>query len=436
MAIESLATSLAIDESLHAAFERFLNERGQRPRLLSLGEPFHGEETFPRLRNDLLRGLVDHARCRCVALESDCLAGRLVDDYVLGGTWHLDQVMADGISHGFGAFPANRALVEWLGEHNRVHAPEDQVRFAGFDAPMENSAESGAHSPRAALDILHTFLMANRASVPHSWSRIEDLLGDEARWTNPAATMDPSQSIGDSAGVRELRLITDDLGRLLTSRAPQFTEDNASDAPRSDAVRSNAPGSNAPGSDALRDAELAARTAAGLLAYHAVLARTDPQERMESCMGIRDAMMAANLHALATREHDHGHGPVLAFTHNEHLRRNAARNVGWSPAGAHLARTYGRDYVAIATAIGSAPHRGIDEPPANTVEGLLAATTSTPRLVPLTELTALVAESTNLTRRTTENRGYFPLDPAKLTDFDTVLFLPHIAPPGPATEAE
>ncbi|MFC8080431.1 erythromycin esterase family protein [Streptomyces sp. NPDC057307] len=421
MAIESLTT----DESPHAAVERFLNARGQRPRLLGLGEPFHGEETFPLLRNDLLRGLVGHTGCRCVALESDCLAGRLVDDYVLGGTWHLDQVMADGISHGFGAFPANRALVEWLGEHNRGRAPGDQVRFAGFDAPMENSAESGAHSPRAALDMLHTFLMANRPSVPHSWSRIEDLLGDEARWTNPAATMDPSQSIGDSAGVRELRLITDDLGRLLTSQAPQFTEDNTSDAVPTDALPS----------DPLRDAELAARTAAGLLAYHAVLARTDPRERMESCMGIRDAMMAANLRALATREHDHGHGPVLAFTHNEHLRRNAARNVGWSPAGAHLARTYGRDYVAIATAIGSAPHRGIGEPPADTVEGLLAATTSTPRLVPLAELTELVAESTALTTRATENRGYFPLDPARLTDFDAVLFLPHIAPPGPATEA-
>lgn len=406
---------MAIDESMHTTVEWSLNERARQSRLLALGEPFHGEETFPRLRNDLLRGLVDRDRCRCVALESDCLAGRLVDDHVRGGTWHLDQVMADGISHGFGASPANRALVEWLGEHNRTRPSADQVRFAGFDAPMENSAESGAHSPRAALDMLHTFLTANSATVPHAWGRIEDLLGDEARWTNPAATMDPSQSIGDTAEVRELRLIADDLGRLLASRAPQFTDDDSAEA--------------------LWDAELAARTATGLLAYHAVLARTDPQERMESCMGIRDAMMAANLHALATREHDHGHGPVLAFTHNEHLRRNASRNVRWSPAGAHLSRDYGPDYVAVATAIGSAPHRGIDEPPANTVEGLLAATTSTPRLIPLAELAQLVSKKPALTTRTTENRGYFPLDPATLTDFDAVLFLPHIDPPGAATEA-
>ncbi|WP_141726930.1 erythromycin esterase family protein, partial [Streptomyces niveus] len=234
---------MAIDESMHTSVEWSLNERARQSRLLGLGEPFHGEETFPRLRNDLLRGLVDRDRCRCVALESDCLAGRLVDDHVRGGTWHLDQVMADGFSHGFGASPANRALVTWLGEHNRSRPSADQVRFAGFDAPMENSAESGAHSPRAALDTLHTFLTANSATVPHAWARIEDLLGDEARWTNPAATMDPAQSIGDTAEVRELRLIADDLGRLLTSRAPQFTEDGSVEA--------------------LRDAELGARTATG-----------------------------------------------------------------------------------------------------------------------------------------------------------------------------
>lgn len=401
---------MAIDESMHTTVEWSLNERARQSRLLALGEPFHGEDTFPLLRNELLRGLVDRDRCRCVALESDCLAGRLVDDYVRGGTWHLDQVMADGISHGFGTAPANRALVEWLGEHNRARPPADQVRFAGFDAPMENSAESGAHSPRAALDILHTFLTAHSATVPHAWERIEDLLGDEARWTNPAATMDPAQSIGDTAEVRELRLIADDLGRQLTSQAPQFTEDKSAEA--------------------LREAELAARTATGLLAYHAALARTDRQERMESCMGIRDAMMAANLRALATREHDHGHGPVLAFAHNEHLRRNAPRDVRWSPAGAHLSRTYGPDYVAIATAIGSAPHRGIGEPPANTVEGLLARITSAPRLVPLAELTRLVAEAnTPPTTRITDNRGYFPLDPSKLGDFDAVLFLPHVDAP-------
>jgi erythromycin esterase-like protein len=105
-------------------------------------------------------------------------------------------------------------------------------------------------------------------------------------------------------------------------------------------------------------------------------------------------------------------------------------DVRWSSAGAHLARTYGPDYVVIAIAIGSAPHLSIDSPPANTLEGVLAATTSTPRLVSAAELTKLVADAGDLTTRTTENFGYLPLDLDTLDDFDAVLFLPHIDPDG------
>jgi len=384
---------MAIVESV----EQFLHERAQRPRVVALGEPTHGMEIFPSLRNDLLRRLVDREECRCVTLESDCLAGQLVDDYVHGGDGDLDQVMADGFSHGFGASQANRAMVEWLRKHNLTHA--GQVRFAGFDAPMETS---GAQSPREPLRLLHTFLTAQGTDVPHPWSRIEALLGDDDRWSNPAVIMDPSQSIGDSAEARELRAIADDLAWLLTVETPRFTTDSA-------------------------EAELGARTAAGLLAYHATLARTELRERFAHAMGLRDAMMAANLEALAARD------PLLVFAHNQHVRRGPARwglngmNGWWNPAGAHLARRLGPDYVVIATAIGSAPALGLDAPPANTVEGVLAAGGPAPRLVPTGELTKeIAAAGVDLTTRTTPNFRYIPLDHDLLDGFDAVLFLPHV----------
>jgi erythromycin esterase len=135
-----------------------------------------------------------------------------------------------------------------------VRPPADQVRFAGVDAPTE---WDGAQSPRVALRTLHTFLTVHCEPVPHQWSRIEALLGDDDRWTNPDVIMDPSQAFGASEEARELRAITDDLCWLLMSEVPQITA-----------------------SEALRDAELAARTAAGLLAYHAVLARTDNLDRL------------------------------------------------------------------------------------------------------------------------------------------------------------
>src|SRR3954468_22029412 len=88
------------------------------PRLLALGEPTHGEDTLLEVRNDLFRQLVEHGPYRTITIESDCLAALVVDDYVTAGTGTLDDVMARGFSHGFGASPANRDLVRWMRAYN------------------------------------------------------------------------------------------------------------------------------------------------------------------------------------------------------------------------------------------------------------------------------------------------------------------------------
>ncbi|MYU20726.1 erythromycin esterase family protein [Streptomyces sp. SID8352] len=400
------------DDFPYPAVDRFLARRPRPPRVLALGEPLHGVETFPLLRNALLRGLVEHRGTRLVALESDCLKGRLVDAHVRGDGTALDPTMSRGFSHGWGDRPSNRALVEWLGARNRGAGANDAVGFAGFDAPMEIT---GAESPRAALRLLHGFLTDHAPSVPHPWERIDALLGDDVRWTHPRVMWEPSRSVGDTADARELRVITDDLQRLLAGVAPRYAAGDTAGA--------------------LRDAELGARTAAGLLAYHRVLAETGPEERMSRALGLRDTMMAENLAALADRER--GRGPLLAFAHNQHLRRGVAsmRMTGvrpaWSPAGAHLDRALGPEYVVIALAIGSAPHLGIDAPPPDSVEGRLCAASPEPRLVSGGELARLRAGSGDLTARGTDDFAYFPLDPDGLDDYDAILFLPRLAPPPP-----
>src|SRR4051812_44347880 len=93
-----------------------------RPRLLALGEPTHGEDVLLDLRNDLFRQLVEeeqeeeqeeenqeqnHERYRTITIESDCMMGLVVDDYVTSGTGTLDDIMARGFSHGFGGSAAN-----------------------------------------------------------------------------------------------------------------------------------------------------------------------------------------------------------------------------------------------------------------------------------------------------------------------------------------
>src|SRR4051812_17998110 len=110
MATEGMATD--IKDTAHAveaaAVMRLLPAR---PRLLALGEPTHGEETLLDLRNELFRQLVEEEGYRTIAIESDCMRGLVVDDYVTSGTGSLDEVMKQGISHGWGAFAANRELV-------------------------------------------------------------------------------------------------------------------------------------------------------------------------------------------------------------------------------------------------------------------------------------------------------------------------------------
>src|SRR6185369_12553328 len=89
-----------------------------RPRILALGEPTHGEAILLDVRNDLFRQLVERDDFRTIAIESDCLLGLLVDDYVTGGAGTLDEVMRRGFSHGWGAYAGNRELVRWMRAHN------------------------------------------------------------------------------------------------------------------------------------------------------------------------------------------------------------------------------------------------------------------------------------------------------------------------------
>ncbi|MYT22121.1 erythromycin esterase, partial [Streptomyces sp. SID7760] len=279
-----------------------------RPRLLALGEPTHGEEALLHLRNDLFRQLVEEEGYRTIALETDCMAGLVVDEHVgsdgtgsasgtgtgtgsgtgtasgtAPGAGTLDEVMERGFSHGWGAFAANRELVRWMRAHNEGRPASDRVRFAGFDGPLEITH---AASPRQALTALHGYLAARVDAdlLPCTAETLDRLLGTDDRWTEPAAMTDPTRSAGRSAEARELRLLADDLVALLDAHAPYLiTRTSREDLDR---------------------ARLYGRTATGLLRYHHAMADPSLARMTRLCM-LRDLMMARNLLALAAR------GPVL-----------------------------------------------------------------------------------------------------------------------------
>ncbi|MEV1287020.1 erythromycin esterase family protein [Micromonospora sp. NPDC049679] len=371
-----------------------------RPRLLGLGEPTHGEDVLLDLRNDLFRQLVEHEGYRTITIESDCMMGRVVDDYVTSGTGTLDEVMARGFSHGFGASAANRELVRWMRAYNEGRPVSERLRFAGFDGPLEIT---GAASPRQALTALHAYLSTwvDADLLPCTAETLHRLLGADDRWTNSAAMMDPSQSVGQTPEAKQLRLLADDLVALLDTQTPHLI------------------------TTSLRDdwdrARMYGRTAAGLLRYHFWMADTSPS-RMARLLGARATMMAANLLAIAER------GPALVYAHNAHLQRDKSRMqmwegpVAWWSAGAIVSAQLGEAYAFMATALGTIRHHGVETPPPDTIEGILYALPEDRYVVDARRLAAILGDVTPAPR-VSPWFGYSPLDPARLASNDGIVFV-------------
>ncbi|MGX1224656.1 erythromycin esterase family protein [Streptomyces ambofaciens] len=371
------------------------------PRLLALGEPTHGEDALLGVRNDVFRQLVERHGYRTVAIESDCLRGLVVDDYVTWGTGTLDEVMAHGFSHGFGAGAANRELVRWMRARNEGRPVDERLRFAGFDGPLEIT---GAASPRQALTALHGYLSSavDPDLLPCTARTLDRLIGADDRWTEPEAMPDPTRSVGRSAEAGELRTLAADLVSLLDEQAPHLL----------------ATGSR----DAWDRARLHGRTATGLLTYHYWMAEASPA-RMTRMLGVRDRMMADNLLALANR------GPTLVHAHNAHLQREKSSMrmwqgpLEWWSAGALVGARLGGEFAFVATALGTIRHQGVDTPPPDTVEGLLYAL---PQDGPCVLDAGRLADALGDPRpapRVSPWFGYAPLDPGHLDSVDGVVFV-------------
>lgn len=379
-----------------------------RPRLLALGEPTHGEDVLLDVRNELFRQLVEHEGYQTIAIESDCMTGLIVDDYVTSGTGTLDEAMERGFSHGFGASAANRELVRWMRAYNDGRPAAERLRFAGFDGPLEITA---AASPRQALTALHAYLAARVDAdlLPCTAEALDRLLGADDRWTDPAAMIDPSRSVGRTREAEQLRLLAGDLVALLDTQMPQLVAASSQD----DWDR----------------ARMYGRTAIGLLRYHFWMAGTSPG-RMAWLLGVRASMMAANLLAVAER------GPALVYAHNGHLQRDKSTMrmgglpVQWWSAGAIVSAKLGEGYAFMATALGTIRHRGVDTPPPDTIEGLLYALPEDRYVVDARRLAAVLGDAPPAPR-VSPWFGYSPLDPGHLARTDAILFVSD-APEGQA----
>ncbi|MFI6869617.1 erythromycin esterase family protein [Nocardia sp. NPDC050406] len=383
-ALRGIGRPLDDQTELGRALDELLDAHGE-PTLLGLGEPAHGVAAFPLLRNDILTHLVRRG-FRSIALETDIFAAALVDDYVNGASADLDTVLATGFSHGFGAIPANRDLVEWLREYNAGRAPRDRVRFHGFDAPVEFAS---APSPREALTAVHDHLP--EAMRPESARALDALLGADSDWSDPAAMFDPAASVGDSSRAHLLRRVAEDLASALRRAAPGlYTADPA----------------------AYTRAAAHARAAQGLLRYHAAMARGGP-DRIAHLLSHRADMMAENLLALVARERHRG--PTLVFAHNILLQRQLPADAQpCCSAGAFVDLALGDRYLFLATDAGLAPAPG-------TLQAALSEATVRRTLFP----TPALRDALPPTQSAAEPivRGHIPLTPTDLARADALVFL-------------
>lgn len=109
-----------------------LLEASRHARIVLLAEAFHARDDELRLRNALFEALVSELGFRAIAIESGLIEGRVVHEYVKSGQGQLDEVVAEGLTWGFDACPANSDLVEWMREHN-AHETASPINFYGFD---------------------------------------------------------------------------------------------------------------------------------------------------------------------------------------------------------------------------------------------------------------------------------------------------------------
>ncbi|GEM46919.1 erythromycin esterase family protein [Deinococcus cellulosilyticus] len=386
------------------ALASFLDTLPESPRLLGLGEPSHTQQAYPLWRNQIFQILVQHHGYRSIALESDLIAGLKVDAYISGGDGDFEDVMQHGFSHDFGKFEANQELIRWMREFNTGRSEEDRLRFYGFDAPTESMWAPG---PRHALLVLHDHLARWVPDLTVDRDTLLHLCGEEENWTNPAAAMDPTQSIGNSKEARELRWMADEMMTLLEVEGARLQVEQ----------------------EAYWHAHLHARAAQGLLRYHALMA-TDSPHRLARLLTLRDQMMTDNLFSILEREKPRG--PTLVFAHNQHLGRQVNRwkrgvlSLEWCPVGVHLSARLGKSYAFIATAVGQAD--GVPEPAQDTVEGQLKRQASAATLYATHDLLPMLASSLSERTDTAANPAHFPLKPEELRNTDGVLFLPDLNP--------
>lgn len=101
-------------------------------RVVALGEATHGNREFQELKLEVFQTLVERYGVRAFALEADTGGCEKVNRYINGGDGTVEEAVEDLV---FTIYRTDQMaeLISWMRTYNEAAAPEEALRFYGFD---------------------------------------------------------------------------------------------------------------------------------------------------------------------------------------------------------------------------------------------------------------------------------------------------------------
>lgn len=347
---------------------------GQR-RMVVLGESTHGAHEPLALRNQLFQFLVQELGFTAIALETGFTESRAIQRFIEGGPGEARELVTKEMSWGFGGFPENLALVEWMRAYNADSRHRRKLRFVGID--LSGAGDGAFPRARRAVDFaLETLATRDPEEAAKIRTDLEPLLSRFSSGSYSALT---------EAERRRLSSECDRLHRALAARQAGIAKADSREFSE--------------WAWALQSIEVA-RQLDRMLAAAPNEPGTGPGIPPDAwrMMAARDLGMAENVRWVFQSEGPDG--KVLVFAHNLHGMNAEIRGGIWStlrqapPAmGRHLRRFFG-DEVWIAGTSAIAAAEGLSAPPvdpngwdaalATLAHGQFVLPTQSPHLSPAT----------------------------------------------------
>jgi erythromycin esterase len=310
--------------------------------LIAFGEPFHGGHEPLAMRNRMIRYGVTQLGFTAVALETCLSSSKRLYDHILGHATESDAGLKEAFCYGFGDYPENLELIQWLRTYNTGQPSARQVHLYGIDL-------SGQYFPtayRSLEDVLNYLDRADPALGHDARSRYADLI--------PVFRSDRYTKLTAAEKDACTGKIQDLIALIRRERTPLAAATSLDDYEW-----------------ALRQAVSAAQDDVFLRSLPSEFdqslpnwwERFKPDLRWDHNAEMREVAMADNVLWVMQRECRRGGGKVLFFAHDEHIQ--AGPGILGSPghppagqyreirgAGSYLRSALGPDLAVIGTYFG------------------------------------------------------------------------------------